>query len=106
MEMVELHQGVNPATSDPADTTPDDSTHAANRSPISSKSTSPSAPLVLLALVQKLEAQIVTLLHHMHPWMQKSIVEAEDRIEKRVIQQTEQNIYMFLQCLESSRFVF
>ena len=32
------------------------------------------------------------VLHHIHPWMQKSNAEAEDRIEKRVSQKTEQKI--------------
>lgn len=33
-----------------------------------------------------------TLLHHMKPYTQKSLSEAEERIEKRVSQQTKQKI--------------
>ncbi|KAG5581727.1 hypothetical protein H5410_052354 [Solanum commersonii] len=29
----------------------------------------------------KLEAQMATLLHHIQPWMQKSIAESEARVE-------------------------
>ncbi|KAG5615758.1 hypothetical protein H5410_015582 [Solanum commersonii] len=34
--------------------------------------------------VQKLEAQMATLLHHIQPWIQKSIVESEARVERRM----------------------
>ncbi|KAG5577626.1 hypothetical protein H5410_057760 [Solanum commersonii] len=49
-------------------------------------SSSRSAPqlgvvVVPLARVQKLEAQMATLLHHIQPWMQKSIAESEARVE-------------------------
>ncbi|KAG5575422.1 hypothetical protein H5410_055556 [Solanum commersonii] len=37
-----------------------------------------------LARVQKLEAQMATLLHHIQPWMQKSIAESEARVERRM----------------------
>uniref|UniRef100_M1DJI0 Integrase core domain containing protein n=1 Tax=Solanum tuberosum TaxID=4113 RepID=M1DJI0_SOLTU len=39
------------------------------------------ATIVPLARVTKLEAQMATLLHHIQPWMQKSIAESEDRME-------------------------
>uniref|UniRef100_M1DF00 Integrase core domain containing protein n=1 Tax=Solanum tuberosum TaxID=4113 RepID=M1DF00_SOLTU len=39
---------------------------------------------VPLARVQKLEAQMATLLHHIQPWMQKSIAESNARIERRM----------------------
>uniref|UniRef100_M1DVC0 Integrase core domain containing protein n=1 Tax=Solanum tuberosum TaxID=4113 RepID=M1DVC0_SOLTU len=42
------------------------------------------ATVVPLARVQKLEAQMATLLHHIQPWMQKSIAESEARIERRM----------------------
>ncbi|KAG5611135.1 hypothetical protein H5410_022416 [Solanum commersonii] len=32
----------------------------------------------------KLEAQMATLLHHIQPWMQKSIAESEARVERRM----------------------
>lgn len=34
-----------------------------------------------------------TLLHHIHPWMHKSIPKVEDRIEKKAAQQTELKIH-------------
>ena len=46
-------------------------------------SSSLSAPfpiLVPLARVQKLEAQMATLVHHIQPWMKSSIDEAEERL--------------------------
>ena len=42
------------------------------------------AIVVSLARVQKLEAQIATLLHHIQPWMQQSIAESEARMERRM----------------------
>ena len=60
------------------------SSNVTSRAPISFGSTPPSAELVPLARVQKLEAQMATLLHHMHPWMQKSIDEAAERIVKKI----------------------
>ncbi|KAG5586016.1 hypothetical protein H5410_046450 [Solanum commersonii] len=42
------------------------------------------ATVVPLARVQKLEAQMATLLHHIQPWMQKSIAESEARMERRM----------------------
>ncbi|KAH0761420.1 hypothetical protein KY290_017493 [Solanum tuberosum] len=66
---------------------------AVSRDPSSSKSTPPSGAVVFpLARVQKLEAHMATLLHHIQPWMQKSIVESEARIEKIVAKQTKQQI--------------
>ena len=53
---------------------------------------SPFPALVPLARVQKLEAQIATLLHHIQPWMQKCIAKAEERLERRMVQHTEQKI--------------
>ena len=66
------------------------SSNVTSRAPISFGSTPPSAELVPLARVQKLEAQMATLLHHIHPRMQKSIVEVEEHIEKRVSKQAKQ----------------
>uniref|UniRef100_M1DEM4 Integrase core domain containing protein n=1 Tax=Solanum tuberosum TaxID=4113 RepID=M1DEM4_SOLTU len=42
------------------------------------------ATVVPLARIQKLEAQMATLLHHIQPWMQKSIAESEARMERRM----------------------
>ncbi|XP_069142887.1 uncharacterized protein [Solanum lycopersicum] len=50
-------------------------------------SSSRTAPLPLpapLARVQKLEAQMATLLHHIQPWMQKATTESEARIERKM----------------------
>ncbi|KAG5590369.1 hypothetical protein H5410_040883 [Solanum commersonii] len=42
------------------------------------------AAVVPLARVQKLEAQMATLLHHIQPWMQKLIAKSEARVERRM----------------------
>uniref|UniRef100_M1DII0 Integrase core domain containing protein n=1 Tax=Solanum tuberosum TaxID=4113 RepID=M1DII0_SOLTU len=42
------------------------------------------AIVVPLAKVQKLEDQMATQLHHIQPWMQKSIAEFEARMERRM----------------------
>ena len=55
-------------------------------------SSSPTAPLPALfplARVQKLEAQMAKLLHHIQPWMQKSITESEEHLERKMVQYTE-----------------
>ena len=63
------------------DTTPVESIPGSSTAPSSSR-TAPLPALVPLARVQKLEAQMATLLHHIQPWMQKSITESEARIER------------------------
>lgn len=77
-DRVKLSQGVDPSTAELAYTTPADSTHAASLSLSSSRSISPSIVLVPLDRVQELEAQMAILIHHMQPWMHKSIVENEE----------------------------
>uniref|UniRef100_M1DDU1 Integrase core domain containing protein n=1 Tax=Solanum tuberosum TaxID=4113 RepID=M1DDU1_SOLTU len=58
---------------------------AASMAPSSSRSTPQlGASVVPLARVQKLEAQMATLLHHIQPWIQKSIAESEARMERRM----------------------
>ncbi|KAG5585933.1 hypothetical protein H5410_046367 [Solanum commersonii] len=53
--------------------------------PNSSRSTPQLGVVVVpLARVQKLEAQMATLLHYIQPWMQKSIAESEARVERRM----------------------
>ena len=32
---------------------------------------------------------MATLLHHIQPWMQKSIIELEERLERKMVQYTE-----------------
>ena len=49
-------------------------------------------PMVPLARVKKLEAQMSTLLHHIKPWMQRYIAEEEERLERKMVQHTEKNI--------------
>ncbi|TMW85002.1 hypothetical protein EJD97_023970 [Solanum chilense] len=73
------------------DTTPVESLSGSSIAPRSSRSY-PFPALVPLATVQKLEAQIATLLHHIQPWMQRSIAEAEERLEQRMVQHTEWKI--------------
>ena len=35
---------------------------------------------------------MATLLHHIQPWMQKSITESKERLERKMVQFTEQKI--------------
>ena len=35
---------------------------------------------------------MATLLHHIHPWMLKSITEFEERLERKIMQFTERKI--------------
>ena len=86
MDTLEQAQWDHPATLVPIDTTPSNSAPGTSRAPSSSRSTPPSTALVPIGWVHKLDAQIATLLHHIQLWMQKSIVEAEDQIEKKVAQ--------------------
>ena len=88
------HQEVPPLADDLVDTvaqahmatqaastniTPVESIPGSSTAPSSSRTASLPA-LVSLARVQKLEAQMATLLHHINPWMQKSITESEERL--------------------------
>ena len=73
------------------DSTPVESIPCSSTAPNSSHS-APFLALVVLARVQKLEAQMDTLLHHIQPWMQSSIVEAAERLERRMVQHTERKI--------------
>ena len=74
-----------------SDTTPVESISGSSAAPSSPRTTLLPA-LVPLARVQKLEAQMATLLHHIHPWMQKSITESEERLERKMVQFTERKI--------------
>ncbi|KAG5632509.1 hypothetical protein H5410_004226 [Solanum commersonii] len=78
-------QGDDLSAPDHTDTIPGSSSQAASMGPSSSRSTPQlGAAVVPLARVQKLEAQMATLLHHIQPWMQKSIAESEARVERRM----------------------
>ena len=66
----------------PIESIPDSSTA------LISSLTAPLPALVLLARVQKLEAQMATLLHYIQPWMQRSITEAEERLERKMVHHT------------------
>ena len=59
---------------------------------MTSSRTAPLPALVPLARVQKLEAQMATLLHHIHLWMQKSITESEERLKRKMVKFKERNI--------------
>ena len=59
---------------------------------LSSSRTAPLPALVPLARLQKLEAQMATLLHHIQSWMQKSITKSEERLERKMVQYTERKI--------------
>ena len=73
------------------DTTPVESIPGSSTAPSSSR-TAPLPALVPLARVKKLEAPMATLLHHIQPWMKRSIAEAEKRLERRMVQHTERKI--------------
>ena len=73
------------------DTTPVESIPGSSTATSSSHS-SPLPALVPLSRVQKLEVQMDTLMHHILPWMQRSIFEAEERLERRMVQHTERKI--------------
>uniref|UniRef100_M1DGJ1 Integrase core domain containing protein n=1 Tax=Solanum tuberosum TaxID=4113 RepID=M1DGJ1_SOLTU len=78
-------QGGDPSLPDHTETVPASSSQAASMAPSSSRSTPQLGPtVVLLAIVHKLEAHMATLLHHIQPWMQKSIAESEARMECRM----------------------
>ncbi|KAG5611903.1 hypothetical protein H5410_023184 [Solanum commersonii] len=64
-------QGGDPIIPDHSDTVPASSFQATSMAPSSSR-------------VQKLEAQMATLLHHIQPWMQKSIAKSEAIMERRM----------------------
>ena len=69
-DMVEQARTATHAAS--TDITPVESILGSSTTPSSSR-LAPFPALVPLARVQKLEAQMVTLLHHIQPWIQRSI---------------------------------
>ena len=75
------------AACETTDTTPVEYILGSSTAPRSSRS-APFPMLVRLARVQKLEAQMATLLHDIKPWMQRSIAEAEERLERKMVQHT------------------
>ena len=88
------------AASETTDTIPVESIPDSSTAPISSRSDL-FPPLVPLARVQKLEAQMATLLHHIQPLMQRSIAEREECLERLMIQHTKRNIVEVHQCLDA-----
>ena len=44
---------------------------------------------------------MATLLHHIQPWMQRSITEAEERLERKMVQHTERKITEIHQHLDA-----
>ena len=67
----------------------------------SSSCLAPLPELVPLAMVQKLEAQMATLLHHIQPWMQKSITKLEECLEQQMVQYTDRKIVEVHQRLDA-----
>uniref|UniRef100_M1DTP8 Integrase core domain containing protein n=1 Tax=Solanum tuberosum TaxID=4113 RepID=M1DTP8_SOLTU len=93
VDVVELMQGDEPAPPAHTDNAPASFSQAASQAPSSSRATPPSVDNVIpLVRVQKLEAQMETLMHHIKPWMQKLIVESEERVEKRMEAKTDQKV--------------
>ena len=91
VESVEQAQAANPITSKPSDTTPLESIKGGSTA-LSSSYLTPSATLVHIHSVQKLEAQKASLMHHIQPWMHRSIAEVEERLERKMVQHTERKI--------------
>ena len=71
------------ATQASTETTPVESIPGSSTA-LSSSCTAPLPTLISLARVQKLEAQMAALLHHILPWMQKSITESKERLERKM----------------------
>ena len=44
---------------------------------------------------------MATRLQHIQPWMKRSIDEAEERLQRRMVQHTERNIAEVHQCLDA-----
>ena len=60
----------------------------------------PLSPLLsCLRGLRKLEAQMATHLHHIQPWMQRSIAKAEERLERKIVKHTERKIVVVHQRL-------
>ena len=98
-DLADMVAQVRTATQASTDTTLVESIPGNSTTPSSSR-TAPLPALVPLARVQKLEAQMATLLHHIHPWMQRSITESEERLERKMMQFTERKIAEVNQCLD------
>ncbi|KAG5599608.1 hypothetical protein H5410_030978 [Solanum commersonii] len=95
-------QGGDPSIPDHNNTVPTSFFQATSMAPSSSRSIPQlGAVVVPLARLQKLEAQMATLLHHIQPWMQKSIVESEARIERRIEGMMDQKVQTFNKCLDA-----
>uniref|UniRef100_M1CNU5 Integrase core domain containing protein n=1 Tax=Solanum tuberosum TaxID=4113 RepID=M1CNU5_SOLTU len=94
VDAVEQMQGDDPARPAHNDDTPVSSSQAISLAPSLSRATPPSGDNVIpLARVQKLEAQMDTLLlYHIKPWMRKLIAESEKRVEKRMKAKTDQKV--------------
>uniref|UniRef100_M1DX05 Integrase core domain containing protein n=1 Tax=Solanum tuberosum TaxID=4113 RepID=M1DX05_SOLTU len=101
---VEQKQGEEPSPPVITEDAPISHSPVTNQAPISSRST-PSSGFVIvpLARVQKLEAQMATLLEHMRLWMQRSIVESEARMDQQMehmMDQKVQVVHKFLDAFE------
>ena len=99
-DYLEQAQAASQVASEPTDTISVESIPGGSTAPSSSRST-PCATLIPLDRVQKLEAQMATLLHHSHPWMKRSIAKAEERMERKMAQHTERKIMEVHQCLDA-----
>uniref|UniRef100_M1DWS1 Integrase core domain containing protein n=1 Tax=Solanum tuberosum TaxID=4113 RepID=M1DWS1_SOLTU len=83
VEDVELMQGEEPTPQATTEDAPASPSLAASQAPSSSTTTPSSGSIVVpLARVQKLEAQMATLMEHVRPGMQRMIAEFEARIEQ------------------------
>lgn len=74
------------------DPTPTFSSHAASPPPQLVMIHAPIWNIGPSSLGVEVRGLMTTLLNHIHPWMQKSIVEVMERIEKCVVMQVEKKI--------------
>ena len=88
------------ATSPPTNTTLVQSITGSSTAPSSSRSTTFRA-LVPLIRVQQLEAQMATLLHHIQPWIHRSIAKVEERLERNIAQHINRKIAEVHQLVEA-----
>ncbi|TMW90971.1 hypothetical protein EJD97_014980 [Solanum chilense] len=96
--LIQADRTATQATS--TDTTPIESIPGSSTAPSSSCS-APLTALVPLARFHKLEAQMATHLHYILPWMQRSIAEAEERLDRKMVQHTKRKIVEVHQRLEA-----
>ncbi|TMW98359.1 hypothetical protein EJD97_004146 [Solanum chilense] len=88
---LEQDQAAKPTTSETTDTTSVESISGGSTTLISFR-LAPSATLVPLSRVKKLKDQMDTLLYHIQPWLQRSIAEVEEGLERKMAHHCERKV--------------